>query len=256
MQAACRRPHRHSDAVLCRGRPVEPNVSNTCLGHDGAFEPNRSRRCSRVFVNEPGAAGTATARLRPCRQSRVRLVVEPKPGLRRPERHARANRHLHRHLWPVRHQQRKRLVRRLDDPRPSRRAGGPAGARTRPAFGTINGPRTRPPMKAMGQRPQHAAGHTYYDGTTRSAFTERWADQFPSRRQCLQIQLSMGAYNCLQQSDATPTGNSKPNNDELGHPTMNAFKGGIPGSLEGQAMSGECSTRAGVRSCRPSRTAR
>ena len=41
----------------------------------------------------------------------------------RPRRSARVHRHLHRHPRPVRHQQRERLVRGLDDPRPPGRAG-------------------------------------------------------------------------------------------------------------------------------------
>ena len=102
----------------------------------------------------------------------VRLVLEPKPGLPTdPEDVGGVHRHLHRHLGSLRHQQRVRLVRRLDDPRPGRAASRAAAADGHAQFGTMTSADAAA-IAAMGDSPQHAR-QALYDRRQRHPLAER-----------------------------------------------------------------------------------
>ena len=116
----------------------------------------------------------------------------------RSRRSARVHRHLHRHPRAVRHQQRERLVRGLDDPRPAR---GP-GRRSRRAADTRRSARSPPDgRQAAGQRWAAATTSrraTIFTVDGNAPHFPSPSDHFPDKvTNVVPIQLSMGAYNAL-----------------------------------------------------------
>jgi hypothetical protein len=105
----------------------------------------------------------------------------------------------------------------------------PAGG-GRPAFGTITADDAAA-LKAMGSG-HNVPGRVFtMDG--RDAHVPSAGDQFPSRQtNIVPIQLSMGAYNCLQQSDCHAYWEFNYTTNWV-HPTYELpFTGGLPGSFE------------------------
>ena len=107
---------------------------------------------------------------------------------------------------------------------------GAASASGGPTFGTIT-PEDAATLKAMG------AGHNvpgqFFTMDGREVHFPSAGDQFPSRQtNVVPIQLSMGAYNCLQQSDCHAYWEFNYTTNWV-HPTYElAFTGGIPGTFE------------------------
>jgi hypothetical protein len=100
----------------------------------------------------------------------------------------------------------------------------------RPAFGTIS-PADAAALRAMG-RGSNVPGHLFTsDGN--DAYFPSASDRFPDRQTNLvPIQLSMGAFNCLQQSDCHAYWEFNYTTNWV-HPTYELpFTGGIPGSFE------------------------
>lgn len=106
-------------------------------------------------------------------------------------------------------------------------ASGIAG---RPAFGTIT-PADAAALKAMGDG--HNVPGEFFTMDGLDAHFPSANDQFPSRQtNVVPIQLSMGAYNCLQQSDCHAYWEFNYTTNWV-HPTYELpFTGGIPGSFE------------------------
>ena len=106
-------------------------------------------------------------------------------------------------------------------------APSPSG---KPAFGTIT-PQDAAALRAMGSA-HNVPGQVFtMDG--RDVHAPNANDQFPSRQTNLvPIQLSMGAYNCLQQSDCHAYWEFNYTTNWV-HPTYELpFTGGLPGSFE------------------------
>ena len=78
----------------------------------------------------------------------------------RSRRPAGVHRHLHRHPRPVRHQQRERLVRRLDDPRPARSPRRHSATLT-DTRSSARSPRRTPTARQDGQRQQCTPGNFF-----------------------------------------------------------------------------------------------
>ena len=100
----------------------------------------------------------------------------------------------------------------------------------RPAFGTIT-PQDAAALKAMGTA--HNVPGQFFSMDGRDVHFPSDGDQFPSRQtNVVPIQLSMGAYNCLQQSDCHAYWEFNYTTNWV-HPTYELpFTGGIPGSFE------------------------
>ena len=104
-----RRPHTFLPLTVFAEAPTPSRLFGYYLLDTKHFQPN-------VFtaiipgINDGAVPTGPTVPIAACRRiGAVRLVVEPKPGLPTdPERPGRVHRHLHRHLRPVRHQQRER----------------------------------------------------------------------------------------------------------------------------------------------------
>ena len=184
---------------------------------------------------------TATGRqLRPAddRRRAPRPRAEARPA-DRSERPARVHRHLHRHRGAVRDQQRERLVRGLDDPRPH-------------ACPTVAPPRGDDAQHAqfgtMLQADADLLGARWAAATTcrgRSSPSTANAVRFPSesdhfpdaQTNVVPIQLSMGAYNALQQSDAHSYWEFNYTTNWI-HPLYELpFTGGIPRHVRGRPRS-------------------
>ncbi len=100
----------------------------------------------------------------------------------------------------------------------------------RPVFGTIT-PADAAALKAMGTGHNVAGNFFTVDG--RDVHFPSPSDQFPGRQtNTVPIQLSMGAYNCLQQSDCHAYWEFNYTTNWV-HPTYELpFTGGLPGSFE------------------------
>ena len=100
----------------------------------------------------------------------------------------------------------------------------------RPAFGTIT-PEDAAALKAMGTG--HNVPGQFFTTDGRDVHFPGANDQFPSRQtNVVPIQLSMGAYNCLQQSDCHAYWEFNYTTNWV-HPTYELpFTGGIPGTFE------------------------
>ena len=203
MRWATRRAAAHLPAAhgLRRGRHSRAAVPVLPARHDG-FQPN-------IFtptipgIND-GVAPTAANGANHDRPTigAVRLVLEPKPGLPTDPNDPGAFIDIFTDisgLFVINNES--RLVRGLDDPRPRRAADRRATAGRPRAFGTMThgGRRRRSPRWASGN---NVPGHVFTDRRQRGAasraprITSRTGDATSCR-----CQLSMGAYNCLQQSD-------------------------------------------------------
>ena len=161
----------------------------------------------------------------------VRLVVEPKPGLPTDPTNIRAFIDIFTDLsglfvinnesgwyegWMI-HDLRVAPV----------AAPSPSG---KPAFGTIT-PQDAAALRAMGSA--HNVPGQFFTMDGRDVHAPNATDQFPSRQTNLvPIQLSMGAYNCLQQSDCHAYWEFNYTTNWV-HPTYELpFTGGLPGSFE------------------------
>ncbi len=100
----------------------------------------------------------------------------------------------------------------------------------RPAFGTIT-PADAVALKAMGNG--HNVSGEYFTMDGHAVHFPSADDQFPSRQtNVVPIQLSMGAYNCLQQSDCHAYWEFNYTTNWI-HPAYELpFTGGIPGTFE------------------------
>lgn len=105
----------------------------------------------------------------------------------------------------------------------------PSGS-AKPAFGTIT-PEDAAALKAMGNG--HNVPGQFFTMDGRDVHLPGADDQFPSRQtNVVPIQLSMGAYNCLQQSDCHSYWEFNYTTNWV-HPTYELpFTGGLPGSFE------------------------
>ena len=114
-----RRPHTFLPlTVFCGSAHAEPALRLLPARHE-------SFPAERVHRDHPRDQRRRDSDRRQLRQSRLADARLGSPGGRaeagpadRPQRPGRVHRHLHRHLRPLRHQQRIGLVRRVDDPRP------------------------------------------------------------------------------------------------------------------------------------------
>ena len=106
-------------------------------------------------------------------------------------------------------------------------APSPSG---KPGFGTIT-PDDAAALRAMGTA--HNVPGQFFTMDGRDAHSPNAADQFPSRQtNVVPIQLSMGAYNCLQQSDCHAYWEFNYTTNWV-HPTYELpFTGGLPDSFE------------------------
>ena len=161
----------------------------------------------------------------------VRLVVEPKPGLPTEPNDVRAFVDIFTDisgLFVINNESGWYEGWMIHDLRVAPVAAPAAGAR--PAFGTIT-PEDAAALKAMGSGHDVPGNIFTMDG--RDEHFPSTSDQFPSRQtNVVPIQLSMGAYNCLQQSDCHAYWEFNYTTNWV-HPTYELpFTGGIPGSFE------------------------
>ena len=161
----------------------------------------------------------------------VRLVVEPKPGLPTDPNDIRAFIDIFTDvsgLFVINNESGWYEGWMIHDLRVAPVAPPLAGGR--PAFGTIT-TADAAALKAMGTG-HNLPGHFFtMDG--RDVHVPNAGDQFPSRQtNVVPIQLSMGAFNCLQQSDCHSYWEFNYTTNWV-HPTYELpFTGGLPGSFE------------------------
>ncbi len=161
----------------------------------------------------------------------VRLVVEPKPGLPTDPNDIRAFIDIFTDisgLFVINNESGWYEGWMIHDLRVAPVAAAAPGAR--PAFGTITA-EDAAALKAMGSGHNLPGRIFTMDG--RDVHFPREGDQFPSRQtNVVPIQLSMGAYNCLQQSDCHAYWEFNYTTNWV-HPTYELpFTGGLPGSFE------------------------
>ena len=104
----------------------------------------------------------------------------------------------------------------------------------RPPFGTIT-PEDAAALKAMGSG--HNVPGQFFTMDGREVHLPSATDQFPSRQtNVVPIQLSMGAYNCLQQSDCHAYWEFNYTTNWVAPTYELPFAGGIPGTFEAGAI--------------------
>jgi hypothetical protein len=165
----------------------------------------------------------------------VRLVVEPKPGLPTDPNDVRAFIDIFTDLsglFVINNESGWYEGWMIHDLRVAPVAAAVSG---RPPFGTIT-PEDAAALKAMGSG--HNVPGQFFTMDGRDVHFPSATDQFPSRQtNVVPIQLSMGAYNCLQQSDCHAYWEFNYTTNWVAPTYELPFAGGIPGTFEAGAIS-------------------